>query len=143
MGPYALPVNQNIDPQQPKTWRNTDRLFTLGNGENESDRSNALIIYKSGLAEWFNATVFGKYKHENDGVPVLPKRMAPCNSHPKTILSIGKMGSGTLLKEIKATKEIQATPGHKVHKEKKAIQATQLPIPLLVLAIPRLRTRQP
>ena len=73
MGSFAQLPDMVNDPQLAKGWQDTDRHFTLGNGKDDSDRSNALIIYKSGLAEWFNATVFGKYKHENDGVPVLPK----------------------------------------------------------------------
>lgn len=74
MGPFAAPATIATDHPSAKSWKKTDRLFTLGNGTDNLDRSNALVIYKSGLVEWYNAQVFGAYSHQNPGEPeITPK----------------------------------------------------------------------
>lgn len=42
--------NSNYTPISTSTWSTTDRLFTIGNGFNEFNKSDALLIYKNGLA---------------------------------------------------------------------------------------------
>lgn len=69
MGPFSAPATIATDHPSAKSWKKTDRLFTLGNGTDNLDRSNALVIYKSGLVEWYNAQVFGSYSHQNPGEP--------------------------------------------------------------------------
>jgi hypothetical protein len=45
------------------TWVETDRIFTVGNGSEEGSESDALTIYKSGLAVHEGAVKIGDYSH--------------------------------------------------------------------------------
>ena len=53
MGSY----NTDYTPSSSTGWNASDRLFVVGNGENTSSKSDALIIYKSGNAV-FNDSIF-------------------------------------------------------------------------------------
>lgn len=47
----------------PTQWVALDRLITGGNGLDAENRSDALILFKSGLLKLFNAIMIGKYDH--------------------------------------------------------------------------------
>lgn len=59
MGSYAT----KSEAQTAKEWVVTDRLWTLGNGYDDDNRSDALTIYKSGFGVWDNAIAIGLYSH--------------------------------------------------------------------------------
>lgn len=64
MGPHGtIAANQT-----PDEWIPTDRLFTIANGPDPLNRSDALNVYKSGYAEFHNAIVPGAYNHSADGI---------------------------------------------------------------------------
>ena len=59
LGSYATE-----DPlANPDQWKAIDRLITVGKGINDSNREDALILFKSGLLELFNGIVIKKYDH--------------------------------------------------------------------------------
>ena len=49
--------------QDPEAWNPLDLLFTIGNGVDTENRSNAIEIFKSGLLKLFNAFLIGEYAH--------------------------------------------------------------------------------
>ena len=49
--------------QNPTEWDELDRLITVGNGIDEDNRHDALILFKSGLLKLLNAVKIGKYEH--------------------------------------------------------------------------------
>lgn len=51
------------------SWVDTDRLFSIGNGRDANNRSNALCVWKSGYAGFYNAICISAYDH---GVGVEP-----------------------------------------------------------------------
>ena len=55
--------NLIAEGQNPDEWNPVDLLFTLGNGPDEDNRSNAIEVFKSGLIRLFNAILIGEYKH--------------------------------------------------------------------------------
>ena len=55
--------NLAAEGQNPEEWNPADLLFTLGNGPDEDNRSNAIEVFKSGLIRLFNAILIGEYDH--------------------------------------------------------------------------------
>jgi hypothetical protein len=49
--------------QTPDSWIPTDFLATIGNGVDDSNRSNAIEVYKSGLVKLYNSLLIGEYSH--------------------------------------------------------------------------------
>ena len=59
LGTYNLiPEGQN-----PEEWNPLDLLFTIANGLDKDNRSNALEVFKSGLVKIYNGLLIGKYEH--------------------------------------------------------------------------------
>lgn len=65
MGSYAKDSNT----QNPLEWIPSDRLITIGNGTDDQNRSDALIIYKYGLIRFFNAITLGAYNSPQGQLP--------------------------------------------------------------------------
>jgi len=71
---YALSMYETVigsfgkihEGQSPDTWVETDLLLTIANGPDANNRSNALEIFKSGLAKWMNALVISKFLHGDE-----------------------------------------------------------------------------
>lgn len=57
----------------PTEWVELNRLITVGNGLDDENRSDALILFKSGLLKIFNAIKIGKYEHGPVGELVEPE----------------------------------------------------------------------
>ena len=55
--------NLIAEGQNPEEWNPVDLLFTIANGPDEDNRSNAIEVFKSGLIRLFNAILIGEYKH--------------------------------------------------------------------------------
>jgi hypothetical protein len=55
--------NLIAEGQNPEEWNPVDLLFTLANGPDEDNRSNAIEVFKSGLIRLFNAILIGEYDH--------------------------------------------------------------------------------
>ncbi len=62
LGSYAT----DASIANPTEWDEIDRLITVGNGLDENHRSDALILFKSGLLELLNAVKIGKFKHGDE-----------------------------------------------------------------------------
>jgi hypothetical protein len=62
MGGYAT-----IGEGNRKGWEVIDRLIVVGNGVDKDHRHNALVIYKSGYAVFWNAVAVGDYNHGGEG----------------------------------------------------------------------------
>lgn len=50
----------------PQEWDELDRLISIGNGIDENNRKDALILFKSGLFKLFNALQLGAYSHGDE-----------------------------------------------------------------------------
>lgn len=59
LGAYGL-IPEGQDPDE---WNPLDLLFSIGNGLDKDNRSNALEVFKSGLVRLYNAIQIDKYVH--------------------------------------------------------------------------------
>ena len=58
----------------PDEWKAVDRLLTVGKGITQETRSDALIMFKSGLTKVLNAIQIEKYDHRDEvGILIEPK----------------------------------------------------------------------
>lgn len=53
----------NATSQNTTSWVNTDRLFTIGNGQDINTKSVALELFKSGYLKLYNGLLLGEYIH--------------------------------------------------------------------------------
>lgn len=61
LGSYATdsaPVAESVE-----AWDELDRLLTIGNGVDDLNRHDAMVLFKSGLLKLFNAIQVGDYAH--------------------------------------------------------------------------------
>ena len=67
LGSYATE-----DPQaNPDEWKAIDRLITVGKGIDDSNREDALIMFKSGLLKLFSAVQIGAFPTNEFGDPII------------------------------------------------------------------------
>ncbi|GIV53724.1 MAG: hypothetical protein KatS3mg039_0242 [Candidatus Kapaibacterium sp.] len=57
--------NTNYSALSETTWNASDRLFVVGNGQNSGTRSDALIIWKSGNAQFYYDVMLGDASSDN------------------------------------------------------------------------------
>jgi len=57
--------NSDYTPNSTTAWNATDRLFVVGNGQDGTTRSDALIIWKNGDAQLFGTVILGDATSDN------------------------------------------------------------------------------
>jgi len=84
MGSY--PTEDSV--ANPDEWVKLDRLVTVGKGINDSNREDALILFKSGLLKLFSAVKIAAFPRDESGNPLIEPEPGTIQYTPEKSLEL-------------------------------------------------------